>query len=208
MLHDVKTLAVESGTRRPRRASSPGHSHKPALATDRDGVLFLNPGSIGPRRFTLPVAMARLTVRRRRRPRPDRVPRRLEPRPSCYAPRASRMPGGRASPPGARAFGRGGDMSEAWRRRGLYLPGPWNLGRRRPPPSPTPPGTSRSSTARRCLSPTRSRRFFLPRHLDQRARVGRGLHPGGAAPERPDAHPPRGRPGQGRLLPPRAWGSS
>jgi hypothetical protein len=26
-------------------------------------VLFLNPGSIGPRRFTLPVARARLTVR-------------------------------------------------------------------------------------------------------------------------------------------------
>jgi len=61
VLHDVKTLAVD-----PRRAALAaviaGHSHKPALL-DRDGVLFLNPGSIGPRRFTLPIAMALLTVR-------------------------------------------------------------------------------------------------------------------------------------------------
>ena len=39
-----------------------GHSHKPALE-DRGGVLFMNPGSIGPRRFTLPIAMGFLTVR-------------------------------------------------------------------------------------------------------------------------------------------------
>jgi uncharacterized protein len=61
VLHDLKTLAVD-----PRRAALTavitGHSHKPSLI-DRDGVLFLNPGSIGPRRFTLPVAMAFLTVR-------------------------------------------------------------------------------------------------------------------------------------------------
>jgi putative phosphoesterase len=38
-----------------------GHSHKPAVI-ERDGVLFLNPGSAGPRRFTLPVAIARLFV--------------------------------------------------------------------------------------------------------------------------------------------------
>jgi len=61
VLHDVKALAVD-----PRRAALAaviaGHSHKPALL-DRDGVLFLNPGSIGPRRFTLPIAMALLTVR-------------------------------------------------------------------------------------------------------------------------------------------------
>ncbi|MEM6926673.1 MAG: metallophosphoesterase family protein [Myxococcota bacterium] len=34
-----------------------GHSHQPRLETV-DGVVYLNPGSIGPRRFTLPVAMA------------------------------------------------------------------------------------------------------------------------------------------------------
>jgi putative phosphoesterase len=38
-----------------------GHSHRPALE-HRDGVLFLNPGAAGPRRFTLPVTIARLTV--------------------------------------------------------------------------------------------------------------------------------------------------
>ena len=61
VLHDVKTLAVD-----PRAtaidAVIAGHSHKPSLA-EQDGVLFLNPGSIGPRRFTLPIAMGFLTVR-------------------------------------------------------------------------------------------------------------------------------------------------
>ena len=38
-----------------------GHSHKPGIET-RNGVTYLNPGSIGPRRFTLPVSMAALTV--------------------------------------------------------------------------------------------------------------------------------------------------
>ena len=38
-----------------------GHSHQPAIET-RDGVLLLNPGSAGPRRFTLPVAVARVRV--------------------------------------------------------------------------------------------------------------------------------------------------
>jgi putative phosphoesterase len=61
ILHDVKTLDVD-----PRAASIDaviaGHSHRPSLV-ERDGVLFLNPGSIGPRRFTLPVAMGFLTVR-------------------------------------------------------------------------------------------------------------------------------------------------
>jgi uncharacterized protein len=38
-----------------------GHSHKPAQQL-RDGVLYINPGSAGPRRFSLPVAVARLHV--------------------------------------------------------------------------------------------------------------------------------------------------
>ena len=38
-----------------------GHSHRPS-AERRDGVLYLNPGSAGPRRFTLPIAIARLSV--------------------------------------------------------------------------------------------------------------------------------------------------
>lgn len=36
-----------------------GHSHRP-YAERRKGVLYLNPGSAGPRGFTLPVAVARL----------------------------------------------------------------------------------------------------------------------------------------------------
>lgn len=38
-----------------------GHSHKPRIEW-REGVLYLNPGSAGPRRFTLPIALARLHV--------------------------------------------------------------------------------------------------------------------------------------------------
>jgi hypothetical protein len=36
-----------------------GHSHKPGIET-RSGVLYLNPGSCGPRRFSLPVTVAHL----------------------------------------------------------------------------------------------------------------------------------------------------
>ncbi len=38
-----------------------GHSHQPMIET-RQGVLFLNPGSAGPRRFKLPVTVARVGV--------------------------------------------------------------------------------------------------------------------------------------------------
>jgi len=38
-----------------------GHSHKP-LVEARDGVLFVNPGSAGPRRFKLPVSAGMLTI--------------------------------------------------------------------------------------------------------------------------------------------------
>lgn len=38
-----------------------GHSHKPSVS-EEDGVLYLNPGSAGPRRFTLPIAVAKLYV--------------------------------------------------------------------------------------------------------------------------------------------------
>ena len=36
-----------------------GHSHRPSIET-RNGVLFLNPGSAGPRRFKLPITVARV----------------------------------------------------------------------------------------------------------------------------------------------------
>jgi len=61
VLHDVKELALDPVGARVDVVIA-GHSHTPTLAT-RDGVLFLNPGSAGPRRFTLPVTVARLAVR-------------------------------------------------------------------------------------------------------------------------------------------------
>lgn len=38
-----------------------GHSHRPVVET-RDGVLYVNPGSAGPRRFSLPVTLAHLDI--------------------------------------------------------------------------------------------------------------------------------------------------
>lgn len=38
-----------------------GHSHRPEVREER-GVLYLNPGSAGPRRFDLPVTVARLRI--------------------------------------------------------------------------------------------------------------------------------------------------
>jgi hypothetical protein len=38
-----------------------GHSHRPRNEL-RDGVLWFNPGSAGPRRFSLPIALGRLTI--------------------------------------------------------------------------------------------------------------------------------------------------
>jgi len=42
-----------------------GHSHQPAVE-ERGGVLFVNPGSAGPRRFRLPVTVAMVKLRVRR----------------------------------------------------------------------------------------------------------------------------------------------
>lgn len=39
-----------------------GHSHRPRVET-RDGVLFVNPGSAGPRRFKLPIAVGELIIK-------------------------------------------------------------------------------------------------------------------------------------------------
>ena len=38
-----------------------GHSHKPVVA-EREGVIYLNPGSAGPKRFSLPVSVATLEI--------------------------------------------------------------------------------------------------------------------------------------------------
>jgi putative phosphoesterase len=60
VLHDVNALNLNPVTAGFRIVIS-GHSHKPGK-TERDGVLYINPGSAGPRRFQLPVAVARLDL--------------------------------------------------------------------------------------------------------------------------------------------------
>jgi uncharacterized protein len=63
VLHDVHALDLN-----PAAAGFPvvvsGHSHQPGKF-ERDGVLYINPGSAGPRRFQLPVTVARLDLQRR-----------------------------------------------------------------------------------------------------------------------------------------------
>lgn len=60
VLHDVKELAVD---RREDRFDVvvAGHSHKPGVV-ERGGMLLVNPGSAGPRRFRLPVTVGYLTI--------------------------------------------------------------------------------------------------------------------------------------------------
>lgn len=60
VLHIVGELAIDPAAADVSVVVS-GHSHRPCVET-RDGVLFVNPGSAGPRRFKLPVSVARLWV--------------------------------------------------------------------------------------------------------------------------------------------------
>ena len=60
VLHDLSSLDVNPVAAGFRIVVS-GHSHKPGK-TERNGVLYINPGSAGPRRFQLPVTLARLNV--------------------------------------------------------------------------------------------------------------------------------------------------
>jgi putative phosphoesterase len=60
VLHDLALLDIE-----PRAAGVgtvvSGHSHRPHIER-REGVLYVNPGSAGPRRFKLPIAVAEIIV--------------------------------------------------------------------------------------------------------------------------------------------------
>lgn len=65
VVHDLKSLdrtALPAGT----DAVISGHSHRPRIERGDDGILYVNPGSAGPRRFSLPVAVALLTLSPRR----------------------------------------------------------------------------------------------------------------------------------------------
>jgi putative phosphoesterase len=61
MIHDRSQLAIDP-VRKGISAVVFGHTHK-ALIETHHSVLYLNPGSAGPRRFNLPVTLARLKIK-------------------------------------------------------------------------------------------------------------------------------------------------
>lgn len=58
-VHELEIDPVANGF----HAVISGHSHKPSI-TNHNGIMFVNPGSAGPRRFKLPVAVAQLAIQR------------------------------------------------------------------------------------------------------------------------------------------------
>lgn len=58
MIHDLKDLKQSP---LPAQVVVAGHSHKPVLRKE-GSLLYVNPGSAGPRRFTLPIAIGELLV--------------------------------------------------------------------------------------------------------------------------------------------------
>ena len=60
VLHDLAELKIEPAAEGVQIVIT-GHSHKP-LVYERDGVLYVNPGSAGPRRFKLPITVAEVIV--------------------------------------------------------------------------------------------------------------------------------------------------
>ncbi len=61
VIHNIKEIKIDPSAAGFQVVIS-GHSHRPSVLS-RGGVLFLNPGSAGPRRFKLPVAVARLSIK-------------------------------------------------------------------------------------------------------------------------------------------------
>ena len=60
ILHDLHQLDLDPASAGFNVVVS-GHSHRPQIRY-RDGVLYINPGSAGPRRFTLPISVGRLEI--------------------------------------------------------------------------------------------------------------------------------------------------
>jgi uncharacterized protein len=60
VIHDLKQLKIDPSAAGVQVVVS-GHSHQPSLR-QRDGVIYLNPGSAGPRRFKLPISVAEFSV--------------------------------------------------------------------------------------------------------------------------------------------------
>jgi uncharacterized protein len=60
VIHNIDDLSVDAAAAGYIAVIS-GHSHRPSVV-QKNGVLFLNPGSAGPKRFNLPVSLALLRV--------------------------------------------------------------------------------------------------------------------------------------------------
>lgn len=58
--HDLKAMTIDPSAEKAHVVIS-GHSHHPAI-TEKLGVLYVNPGSAGPRRFSLPVTVVRIRI--------------------------------------------------------------------------------------------------------------------------------------------------
>lgn len=63
VLHDLSEFRIDAATPRIDIVVS-GHTHKSA-STERGGVMYINPGSAGPRRFRLPITVARLDLQQK-----------------------------------------------------------------------------------------------------------------------------------------------
>jgi len=61
MVHDLATLRIDPVAAGAQVVVS-GHSHRPKVE-HRNGILYVNPGSAGPRRFRLPISLGHLVVR-------------------------------------------------------------------------------------------------------------------------------------------------
>jgi putative phosphoesterase len=61
VIHNIAELAIDPVAAGVQAVVS-GHSHRPHIER-KDGVLYINPGSAGPRRFSLPVSVGTLNVR-------------------------------------------------------------------------------------------------------------------------------------------------
>jgi putative phosphoesterase len=60
IIHDLSQLDIEPHVAGAQVIVS-GHSHKP-LIEFRDGILYVNPGSCGPRRFKLPLSVGEIRI--------------------------------------------------------------------------------------------------------------------------------------------------
>jgi putative phosphoesterase len=60
VIHDIASLDIDLKAAQLRVVVS-GHSHVPKIQ-ERDGVLFVNPGSCGPRRFRLPISVGEILI--------------------------------------------------------------------------------------------------------------------------------------------------